>query len=200
MECLFQHLSDQYEFGFWNENVLREKWGYFKKSWVTNCAKMRIFKMGVTLFKSASCMYCWTFCQYLHCQGYMTRLSISGCKKSSHLKRRKLTKWRWPVRLFGYYIYRRSEKKLRKWNTLRYLYVSFEQNSGERFRAIWPSCLIGTCPMRKAFLSTTRGPNLLYFPRKNIIFFEIIIWPFYGQSFVKTVRSPSHVLSQSFRG
>ena len=25
------------------------------------------------------------FCQYLYYQGYMTRLSISGCKKSSHV-------------------------------------------------------------------------------------------------------------------
>ena len=24
----------------------------------------------------------------------------------------------------------------------RYLYVSFKQNSGERFRATWPSCLL----------------------------------------------------------
>ena len=28
---------------------------------------MRILKMGVPLFKLASCMYCWTFCQYLYC-------------------------------------------------------------------------------------------------------------------------------------
>ena len=32
MECSFQHFSVQYVFGSWNENVLRVKWGYFKKS------------------------------------------------------------------------------------------------------------------------------------------------------------------------
>ena len=28
---------------------------------LTNCAKMRILKMGVSLFKFASCIYCLTF-------------------------------------------------------------------------------------------------------------------------------------------
>ena len=43
MECSFQHFSVQYEFGFWNENVLRVKGGYFKKSRLKNCAQMRIW-------------------------------------------------------------------------------------------------------------------------------------------------------------
>ena len=58
MECSFQHFNVQYMFGFCNENVLRVKWGYFKKSLLKNCAKMRILKMVVPLFKLASCMYC----------------------------------------------------------------------------------------------------------------------------------------------
>ena len=58
MECSFGHFSVQYEFGFRNENVLLVKWGYFKKLRLANCAKMRILKMGVPLFKLASCMYC----------------------------------------------------------------------------------------------------------------------------------------------
>ena len=32
MECSFQHFYVQYEFGSWNENILRVKDGYFKKS------------------------------------------------------------------------------------------------------------------------------------------------------------------------
>ena len=47
MAYSFQHLSVQYEFSFWNENVLRVKGGYFKKSWLTNCAKMQILKIGI---------------------------------------------------------------------------------------------------------------------------------------------------------
>ena len=31
MKCLFQHYGVQYEFGFWNENALRVKVGYFEK-------------------------------------------------------------------------------------------------------------------------------------------------------------------------
>ena len=82
VEWSFQHLSVQYEFDFWNENVIRAKRGNFKKPRLTNCAKMQIWKWGVPVFKLASCMYCWTFCQYLHRQGYRTRLAISWCKKS----------------------------------------------------------------------------------------------------------------------
>ena len=37
--------------------------------------------------------------------------------------------------------------------------------------------------MRKTFLRKTVS-------LKNIIFFETFIWPFYGQSFIKTVRGP----------
>ena len=48
MECSFQHLSVQYEFGLLNANLLRVKGGYFKKSRLTNCAKMRILKKGGT--------------------------------------------------------------------------------------------------------------------------------------------------------
>ena len=43
--------------------------------------------------------------------------------------------------------------------------------------------LIGT----KACLRIIRGINRLPLPR-NIIFFETCIWPFYGQSFIKTIR------------
>ena len=48
MKCSFQHFCVQYEFGFWNENVLRVQGGYLKKSWLTNCAKMRILIFGGT--------------------------------------------------------------------------------------------------------------------------------------------------------
>ena len=56
-EYSFQHFGVHFEFGFRNENVLHVKGGYFKKSGLTNCAKMQIVKMGVPLFKLASCMY-----------------------------------------------------------------------------------------------------------------------------------------------
>ena len=57
MEFSFGLFGVQNEFGFSNENVLRVKRGYCKKSRLANCAKMRILKMGVPLFKLASCMY-----------------------------------------------------------------------------------------------------------------------------------------------
>ena len=38
--------------------ILHVKGGYFTKSCLTNCAKMRILKMGVPLFKLAFFMYC----------------------------------------------------------------------------------------------------------------------------------------------
>ena len=64
MECSFQHFSVQYEYEFLNENFLCVKGGYFKKSRLTNCAKMRFLKIGVpqgrgggTTIKLASCMY-----------------------------------------------------------------------------------------------------------------------------------------------
>ena len=85
MKCSFQHFSAQYEFGLVIENVMRVKDGNFKKSWLTNCAKMRILKMGVPLYKLASCIYCYTFCLCLYCLGYMTRLAILRCKKDSHV-------------------------------------------------------------------------------------------------------------------
>ena len=37
------------------KNVLRVKGGYFKKSPLINCTKMRILKMRVPLFELASC-------------------------------------------------------------------------------------------------------------------------------------------------
>ena len=58
MECSFQHFSVQYEFGLSNENILHVKGGYFTKSCLTNCAKMRILKMGVPPFNLASFRYC----------------------------------------------------------------------------------------------------------------------------------------------
>ena len=47
-ECSFQLIIVQYEVGFRNENFLRVKVGYFKKSQLANCAKMRILKAGGT--------------------------------------------------------------------------------------------------------------------------------------------------------
>ena len=44
--------------------------------------------------------------------------------------------------------------------------------------------------MRKTLLWKIRGLNLLSFSLKTIIFFETFIRPFYGQSFIKTVRGP----------
>ena len=41
MEGSFQQFSVQYEFDFWNENVLHVKGGYLKKPRLTNSAKMR---------------------------------------------------------------------------------------------------------------------------------------------------------------
>ena len=43
---------------------------------------------------------------------------------------------------------------------------------------------------RTVFLRTIRALDKLPFPWKNIIFFEIFIWPFYAQSFIETVRGP----------
>ena len=45
-ECSFQHFSVRYEFDLWNEDILRVKMGSFKKSRLTNCAKMRILVNG----------------------------------------------------------------------------------------------------------------------------------------------------------
>ena len=53
IECSFQHFSVQYDFGFWNENVLRVKGGYFNKSRLANRAKMWILKKGVPLLKGS---------------------------------------------------------------------------------------------------------------------------------------------------
>ena len=44
--------------------------------------------------------------------------------------------------------------------------------------------------MRKRLLWKIRELNLLSFSWKKIIFFETFIRPFYGQSFIKTVRCP----------
>ena len=40
MEGSFLQIKLKYELGFGNENVMRMKMGYFKKSCVTNCHKM----------------------------------------------------------------------------------------------------------------------------------------------------------------
>ena len=59
MESSFQHFCVQYVFGFWNENVLRVKWGYFKKVMTHKLRQNANFENGgVSLFKLASCMYC----------------------------------------------------------------------------------------------------------------------------------------------
>ena len=42
----------------YEKNVLHVKVCYFEKSLLTNRAKMCILKIGVPLFKLASCMYC----------------------------------------------------------------------------------------------------------------------------------------------
>ena len=44
--------------------------------------------------------------------------------------------------------------------------------------------------MRKTILLKIRGLNLLSFSLKKFIFFETFIRPFYGLSFIKTVRGP----------
>ena len=44
--------------------------------------------------------------------------------------------------------------------------------------------------MRKTLLWKIRGLNLLSFSFEKFIFFETFIRPFYGQSFIKTVRGP----------
>ena len=47
-------------------------------------------------------------------------------------------------------------------------------------------------------LQIIRELNQLPVPRKNIIFFKSFIWPFYGQSFIKTAQGPlSHKQSGS---
>ena len=57
-ECSFHHFCVQYEFGVWNKNILRVKVGYLNEFMTHKyCAEMRILKMGVPLFKWASCMY-----------------------------------------------------------------------------------------------------------------------------------------------
>ena len=48
MECSFQHLSVQYVFGFRNENVLRVKLGYFKKSMTHKLCQSANFENGGT--------------------------------------------------------------------------------------------------------------------------------------------------------
>ena len=44
--------------------------------------------------------------------------------------------------------------------------------------------------MKKTLLWKIRGLNLLSFSLKKFIFFEAFIRPFFGQSFIKTVRGP----------
>ena len=48
MKCSFQHLSDQYEFGFRNENVLRVKGGYLKKVMTHKLCQNADFENGGT--------------------------------------------------------------------------------------------------------------------------------------------------------
>ena len=48
MECSFQLFSVQYEFGFWNENVLRVKGGYLKKITTHKLWQNAIFENGGT--------------------------------------------------------------------------------------------------------------------------------------------------------
>ena len=48
MECSFQHLSVQYVFDFRNENVLRVKLGYFKKSMTHKLCQNANFENGGT--------------------------------------------------------------------------------------------------------------------------------------------------------
>ena len=44
-ECSFRHF--QYEFGYRNENVLRVKAGYLKKSDISNRDKMGVLKINI---------------------------------------------------------------------------------------------------------------------------------------------------------
>ena len=81
MMCSFQYFNVNMSLAFEMKTFCVYE-GVIKK--VMTC-KLRILKMGVPLFKLASCMYCLTFCQYFYCLGFMTRLAVSRCKKSSHV-------------------------------------------------------------------------------------------------------------------
>ena len=49
MKFSFQLFSVQYEFGFWNEKVLRVKWGYFKSHDSQIVPKCEFWKRGITI-------------------------------------------------------------------------------------------------------------------------------------------------------
>ena len=53
--------------------------------------------------------------------------------------------------------------------------------------------------MRKTHLQIIRVLNQVYFHGKNITLFEIFLRPFYGQSFIKTVRGPLMSIKATIR-
>ena len=82
-ECSFQRFSVEYEFDFWNENVLHMKVSYLKKNMTHKLCQNANFENGGTTMQMGNLNVLWTVCQYLYYLGYTTGLAISRCKKSS---------------------------------------------------------------------------------------------------------------------
>ena len=71
----------------WNENGLRVKGGYFKVMTHKLCQNANFENGGTcsTIQVGILQLESWTFCQYIYCLGYMTRLAISRWKRSIHV-------------------------------------------------------------------------------------------------------------------